>query len=95
MKVPTKDNFTRVLSLKEMINELEISKDNIAELILYRAFSVSIYEDLELHLKRKIDSCFVNNYFYIELKAWKATMEICWVKSFQIWSFFWSVLNYY
>ena len=33
-------------------------------------------EDLELHLKRQPNSCFVNNYFDFSLKAWQANMDI-------------------
>ena len=42
----TRDNFTQPLSVKEILDELEISKDNY-----YRAFSISKDEGLELHLK--------------------------------------------
>ena len=68
---PTKDNFTQPLSVKEILDELEISKDDY-----YRALSISKNEDLELHLKREPNSCFVNNYFDIGLKAWQANMDI-------------------
>ena len=43
---PTKDNFTQPLSIKEIPNELEISKDDY-----YRVSSISKDEDLEVHLK--------------------------------------------
>ena len=55
---PTKKNFTQPLSVKEILDELEISKDD-----LYRALSISKNEDLELNLKREPNSCFVNNCF--------------------------------
>ena len=42
----------------------------------YRTFSVSKNEDLELHLKRESNFCFVNNYFDVGLKAWQANMDI-------------------
>ena len=45
---PTKDNFTQPLSVKEILDKLEISKNDY-----YRALSISKDEDLELHLKRK------------------------------------------
>ena len=61
---PTKDNFTQPLRVKEILNELENSKDDY-----YRALSISKDEDLELHLKRVPNSCFVNNYFDVGLKA--------------------------
>ena len=68
---PTKDNFTQPLSVKEILDKLEISKNDY-----YRALSISKDEDLELHLKRKPNSCFVNNYFDVGLKAWQANMDI-------------------
>ena len=68
---PAKENFTQPLSVKEILDELEISKDDY-----YRALSISKDEDLELHLKRKPNSCFVNNYFDVGLKVWQANMDI-------------------
>ena len=68
---PTKDNFTQPLSVKEILDELEISKDDY-----HRAFSISKDDDLELHLKREPNSFFVNNYFDVALKAWRANREI-------------------
>ena len=61
----TKDNFTQPLSIQEILDELEISKDDY-----YKALSVSKNEDSELHLKRLSNSCFVNNYFDVGLKSW-------------------------
>ena len=70
MTDPTKDNFTQPLSVKEILDELEIPKDDY-----YRALSISKREDLELHLKREPNSCF-NNYFGVGFKAWQANMDI-------------------
>ena len=53
---PTKDNFTQPLSVQEILDELEIS--NVED---YRTLSISNDEDFELHLKKKPNSCFVNN----------------------------------
>ena len=51
---PTTDNFTQLLSVKEILDDLEISKDDY-----YRALSISKDEDLELDLKREPNSCFL------------------------------------
>ena len=59
-----KDNFTQQLSVKEILDELEISKDHY-----YIAFSISRDNGLEVHLKLQLKSCFVNNYFNVGLKA--------------------------
>ena len=68
---PTKNNFTQPLSVKEILDELEISKEDY-----YRAFSISKDEDLELHLKTEPNSCYFNNYFDVGLKAWQENMDI-------------------
>ena len=63
---PTKDNFTEPISVKEILDELETSKNDY-----YKAFSISKDEDLQLHLKREPNSCFANNYFNVGLKVWQ------------------------
>ena len=68
---PTKDNFTQPLSVKEVLEELEVFKNDC-----YRVFSKSKDEDLELHLKRELNFCFANNYFDVGLKAWLERMDI-------------------
>ena len=68
---PTKVNFTQPLNVQEILDALEISKEDY-----YRALSISKDDDLELQLKRQSNSCFVNNYFDIGLKAWQANMDI-------------------
>ena len=57
--------------MKEILDELKISKNDC-----YRPLSISKYEDLELHLKKRSNSCFVNNYFDVGLKAWQVNMDI-------------------
>ena len=44
---PTKDNFSQSLSVKQILDEVEISADGC-----YRALPISKNEDLKLHLKR-------------------------------------------
>ena len=41
-----------------------------------KALSVSKNEDLKLHSKRQPNSCSVNNYFDVGLKAWQANIDI-------------------
>ena len=57
---PTKNKFTQPLSVKEILDESEISKDDYC-----RGLSISKDEDLEPHLKRKPNSYFFNNYFNV------------------------------
>ena len=80
---PTKDNFIQPPSVKEILDELEISKCDY-----YRALSISKDKDLELHLKREPNSCFVNNYFDAGLKAWQAIMDMQPVKAVKYVSIF-------
>ena len=61
---PTKENFTQPLSFKEILDKLEISKEDY-----YRALSISKEKDLELHLIRQPNSCFVKIYFDVGLKG--------------------------
>ena len=68
---PAKDNFTQPLSVEEILDEIEISKDGC-----HRALSISKTEDLELPLKREPYSRFFKNYFDVGLKAWQANMDI-------------------
>ena len=53
---PIKDNFTLPLSVKEILDELQISKD-----VYYKALSIAKGEALELHLKIEPNSYFVNS----------------------------------
>lgn len=68
---PTKNNFTRPLSTKQILDELENFGDDC-----YRALSILKDKDLELHLKKEPKSCFADNYFGIGLKAWQADTDI-------------------
>ena len=67
---PTKDNLTEPLSFKEILDGLDIFKDDY-----YRGLSISKDEDLEFHFKRQPSCCFVDNYFDVGLKSWQANNE--------------------
>ena len=68
---PTKGMFIQPLSAKEILDELEISKNDY-----HKALLKSKDEDLELYLKRAPNSCFANNYFDVDLKAWQENMDM-------------------
>ena len=68
---PIKDNFTQPLSIKEVLDELEISKDDY-----YRALSISKEDNFE-QLKRQPYSCLVNNYFVVKSLAGKCEYSTC------------------
>ena len=48
----------------------------IAEQDYHWALSISADSDFELHLKRPIDSCFINNYFIAGLKGFAANVDL-------------------
>ena len=65
------ENFVQAMNIPEILAELWITDD-----YYYKALCISKDDDLELHLKRKKSSCFVNNYFNVRLKACQANMDI-------------------
>ena len=40
------------------------------------ALSISVDSDFELHLKRAVDSCFINNYFEAGIKGFRANVDL-------------------
>ena len=68
---PQNDNFEEVPSIKEIIQELNVSENDY-----YKALSTSDDSDFQIHMKRPPNSCFVNNYFDEDLMAWKANIDI-------------------
>ena len=68
---PTKNNFTQPPGLKEILDELQIFNDNH-----YTVSSISNNSELEVSLTREPNCCFLNNYFDVGLKAWKANIDI-------------------
>ena len=68
---PIKDNFTLPLSVKEILDELQISND-----VSYKALSIAKDVALELHLKIEPNSYFVISYPNVDLKVCQAYMYI-------------------
>ena len=63
--------FVQPLGLPKILAEFQINDDDY-----HRALSISNYDDFELHLKRNLNSCFVNNSLNEGLKAWQANIGI-------------------
>ena len=40
------------------------------------ALSISPDSDFDLHLKRPVDSCFINNYFVVGIKGFPANVDL-------------------
>lgn len=59
------------MSIPEIFEELQIADD-----CYYKALSISKDDGLELHVKKKLNSCFVSNYFDDGLKVCQANMVI-------------------
>ena len=58
-------------------NEADILKSvGITEDEYYWALSISPDSDFELHLKRPVDSCFINNYFVAGIKGFAANVDL-------------------
>ena len=57
--------------IKEILDELEFFKH-----YCHRALAISKDEDIEIHLKKQPNSCFANNYFDVDLKAWQVNTDI-------------------
>ena len=65
------ENFIQLPSIDKILTLLNITMDDYE-----RALSISENEDFQIHLKRRPDSCFVNNYFPMGLSAWEANIDI-------------------
>ena len=68
---PTKNNFTQLMNIKELLDGLEMSEGNY-----YRALSISKNEHLVQYFKREPNFCFDDNCFHVGLRAWQSNMDI-------------------
>ena len=68
---PSKEDFIEPKSIKEILIDLVLSEDT-----KYSALQLSEDSDLQIHLRRPPNSCFIKNYFRADLKAWYANMDI-------------------
>ena len=68
---PSIANYEDPRNTQQILESLGISVSEY-----YEALSVSSDNDFQIHLKRPPNSCFVNNYFSVGLKAWEANIDI-------------------
>ena len=61
---PSKTTYDASLTESDILKSLDITEDQY-----YWALSISPDSDFELHLKRPVDSCFINNYFVAGIKG--------------------------
>ena len=68
---PNKPTFVPDETITDILRRLDISEDHYDN-----ALSFSQDNDFKLLLKRPPDSCFINNYFSIGLKAFNANIDL-------------------
>ena len=68
---PNKLTYEAHMTQNEILNDI-----GIAEQDYEWAISISSDSDYELHLKRPLDSCFINNYFIAGLKGFAANVDL-------------------
>ena len=68
---PTKDDFEKVPEISEILAEF-----NVTEREYYSALSISNDSDFQIHLKRQLNACFINNFFSEGLQVWQANIDI-------------------
>ena len=67
----SKDRYRKDSSIDGVLLELQLTKKEY-----YWALSISSDNDFKLHLKRDTNSCFINNYNPVVLKAWQANIDL-------------------
>ena len=68
---PSKENYDATLTETDILHSVGISEDEY-----YWALSISPDSDFDLHLKRPVDSCFINNYFVAGIKGFAANVDL-------------------
>ena len=68
---PSKENYDATLTETDILNSVGISEDEY-----YWALSISPDSHFDLHLKRPVDSCFINNYFVAGVKGFAANVDL-------------------
>ncbi|KXJ10654.1 ATP-dependent DNA helicase PIF1 [Exaiptasia diaphana] len=68
---PSVQDYNPTLTEKDILSSLGISETEY-----YSALSVSSDDDFGLHLKRPVNSCFINNYFPAGLKGFQANVDL-------------------
>ena len=68
---PSKTTYDASLTYLDILKSLDINEDQY-----YWALSISPDSDFELHLKRPVDSCFINNYFVAGIKGFAANVDL-------------------
>ena len=68
---PSKENYDATVSEKDILDSVGVTEDQY-----YWALSISADSDFDLHLKRQVDSCFINNYFVAGIKGFATNVDL-------------------
>lgn len=68
---PSKTDYNTSLTDADILKSIDITEEQY-----YWALSISPDSDFELHLKRPVDSCFINNYFVAGIKGFAANVDL-------------------
>ena len=68
---PSKPDYNPELTDTDIFNSVNITEEQY-----YWALSISPDSDFELHLRRPIDSCFINNYFIAGIRGFGANVDL-------------------
>ena len=68
---PSRSTYLPSATTEDILNSLGITKEDYQW-----ALSISPDSDYELHLKRPLNSCFINNYFIAGLKGFAANVDL-------------------
>lgn len=68
---PSKDSYNCTLKQSDIFRSVGITEEEY-----YNSLSISPDSDYELHLKRPLNSCFINNYFVAGLKGFAANVDL-------------------
>lgn len=68
---PNKPEYDCTKTEEEFLNSLGITKEQY-----YWALSISTDSHFDLHLRRPLHSCFINNHFTAGLKGFRANVDL-------------------
>ena len=68
---PSTEKYDATLTDSDILTSVGIIKDEY-----YWALSISCDSDFDLHIKRPIDSCFINNFFVAGIKGFAANVDL-------------------
>ena len=68
---PNKPQYNPKTTEEKLLSSLGVTEEQY-----YWALSISGDSDFDLHLKRPLDSCFINNYFVAGIKGFRANVDL-------------------